>query len=66
MEKKIKDDIGTSEERKTPIRAAIGECFEKEKKDLLYSSSLVNVNTHYVGKKNIMNIYIIYSLRSVI
>ena len=32
MVKKIKDEIGTSEERKTPIRAAIGEWFEKEKK----------------------------------
>ena len=37
MIKKIKDEIGTSEERKAPIRAAIGECFEKEKKGLLYS-----------------------------
>ena len=32
MVKKIKDEIGTSEERKAPIRAAIGEWFEKEKK----------------------------------
>ena len=40
MVKKIKDEIGTSEERKAPIRAAIGECgLTKKKKDLLYSSS---------------------------
>ena len=39
--KKIKDEIGTSEERKAPIRAAIGEWFENEKESLLYSSSLV-------------------------
>ena len=39
--KEIKDEAGTSEERKAPIRAAIGEWFEKEKTiDLLYSSSL--------------------------
>ena len=30
--KKNKDEIGTSGERKALIRAAIGECFEKEKK----------------------------------
>ena len=35
MVKKIRDEIGTSEERKAPIRAAIGEWFEKEKKDRL-------------------------------
>ena len=35
MVKKIEDEIGTSEERKAPIRAAIGEWFEKEKKDRL-------------------------------
>ena len=35
MVKKIKDEIGTSEERKAPGRAAIGECFEKEEKRLV-------------------------------
>ena len=30
MVKIIKDEIGTSEERKAPIRAAIGEWFEKK------------------------------------
>ena len=41
MAKKIKDEIGTSEERKAPIQAAIGEWFEKEKNDRRYTAVVV-------------------------
>ena len=43
MVKKIKDEIGTSEGRKAPIRAAIGEWFEKEKKTCYTAVVLVSL-----------------------